>query len=83
MAATRLDIIRWFEHGVGEGNTRMIVWCDTYDYEDYPEYTDKTGDDLRVYALGENGKNMKKLMEVYDLTASMDAQMAERRAFHY
>jgi hypothetical protein len=83
MAATKNDLIRWFESGVEDGNLRMVVWCDTYDFEDYPVYTDLTGDDLKRWTSMENGQNMKRLMEVYDLTADMDAQMSERRAFHY
>lgn len=83
MAATRRDIMEWYLRGVAEGHPRMIVWCDTFDYEDYPEYTDKTGDALRSYVTYHAGKNMKTLMEVYDLTGNFEDQMAERRAFHY
>lgn len=83
MAATANDIRGWFKRGVEAGSPRMIVWCDTYDWEDYPEFTDLTGDDLVRYTGNENGVNMKKLMEVYDLNMDLEAQMAERRAFHY
>lgn len=83
MAASREGLELWFNMGLGGGWKRMIVWCDTYDFEDYPEYTDTTGQDLREYTSSENGKNMKKLMEVYDLTAPLEPQMAERRAFNY
>jgi hypothetical protein len=83
MTATKVDIIRWFREGVKQGKKRMIVWCDTYDYSDFPAYTDKTGEELRKYCLSENGHNMKRLMEVYDLEADMDEQLGENRAFHY
>lgn len=83
MAATMQDIRGWFNRGVAEGSKRMVVWCDTFDWEDYPQYTDLTGEDLKFYTSKENGQNMKQLMEVYDLTADRDAQLAERRAFHY
>ncbi len=83
MAATKQDIRGWFHSGVSQGYKRMIVWCDTYDCEYYPEYTNLTGDDLVRYTGNENGVNMKRLMEVYDLTRDREAQMAERRAYHY
>jgi hypothetical protein len=83
MAATKNDLIRWFKAGVEDGYQRMIVWCDDFDYEDYPEYSDRTGDLLREFVNAKNGSNMRRLMEVYDLTADMDAQMSEHRAFHY
>lgn len=83
MAATSGDIRGWFHRGVEAGKKRMIVWCDDFDYEDYPEFTDMTGDDLRKYTRMENGQNMKRLMEVYDLTADIEPQMQVRRAYNY
>jgi hypothetical protein len=44
MAASRNDIKRWFERGVEQKATHMIVVCDTFDHEDYPVYV-KQGDD--------------------------------------
>jgi len=83
MAATANDIRRWFDSGFAQEMPRMIVWCDTFDWSDYPEYTDLTGSALREYVAEENGKNMKQLMEVYDLNLDRESQMSERRAFHY
>lgn len=83
MAASKADIERWFKAGVQQGYARMVVWCDTYDYSDYPAYWNITGDELRKQVLGENGHNMKRLMEVYDLEADMETQLGEDRAFHY
>jgi len=77
------EIRDWFRHGVIEDKKRMIVWCDTFDYEDYPEYSDLTGDDLREYVDKRNGNNMRRLMEVYDLTASMEPQMQAVRSYNY
>lgn len=83
MAATKTDLIVWFRQGVEDGYQRMIVWCDTFDYDDYPEYSDRTGQLLRDYVDAKKANPMTQLMEVYDLTADMDAQMSESRAFHY
>lgn len=82
-AATKNDLTRWFYAGVVDGYKRMVIWCDTFDYSDYPEYTNLTGDDLREMVGKENGKNMKSLMEVYDLTMDIDDQMNVRRAYNY
>jgi hypothetical protein len=83
MAANRTDISGWFSRGVQAGRQRMIVWCDSFDYEDYPEFTNITGDELRSYTMKENGKNMKRLMEVYDLTADPEPQLQATRAYNY
>ena len=80
MAATRDDLRRMFDNGVMKGATHMAVFMDIMDYEDYPVYYDaaKTPD-----IKAEVAKNNERLMEVYDLRLDREAQMAERRAFHY
>ena len=82
MAASRVDINRWFDEGISEGATHMIVVCDTWDYEDYPVFV-KPGEDARVVAAQNNGVNMQRVMEVYDLSMDKNTQMNETRAFHY
>lgn len=80
MAATKQDLIGWFNRGVAEGKTHMAVFMDIMDYEDYPSYYDvNQTPDIRA----EVAKNRERLMEVYDLRMSRDEQMAEFRAFHY
>lgn len=83
MAASSNNIISWFNRGVDENRKRMIVWCDTYDFSDYPEFSDLTGQALMDYCSMYDGQNMRRLMEVYDLTADQEAQMAQRRVFNY
>ncbi len=83
MAATKQDLIRWFERGKAQGSERMIIWCDTYDYDDFPEFSDLTGVELQKYVDAKNGTNMLNLMEVYDLTAPIEPQMEVRRAYNY
>lgn len=81
MAATRQDISEWFDRGVAEGATHMIVACDTFDWDnwdDYPKYV-LPGQDVREV----EAKCQDRIMEVYALHLPKDAQMAERRAFHY
>ena len=75
------DLKEWFERGKEQGATHMVVVCDTYDWEDYPCYVMKTQDVAQV-ASDHNGKNMQKVMEVYNLSKTFDKQkMKNGRAF--
>lgn len=82
MAASTSNLIRWFQEGVKQNATHMIVVCDTYDWEDFPVYV-SADQDAREVASKYAGANMQKIMEVYNLKMNMDSQMAEHRAFHY
>jgi hypothetical protein len=82
MATSKDDIRRWFDEGVKEGATHMIVICDTYDWEDYPKFV-KPGENAREVARANNGTNMQKVMEVYDLSMDKEKQLGEHRAFNY
>jgi hypothetical protein len=79
---TKQDLVAWFDRGVKKGATHMIVVVDTYDHEDYPVYV-PADRDARTVAAGYDGKNMQRIMEVYNLRLDRDQQMAETRAFHY
>ena len=81
MAATKADLRAWFQHGLRmePKPTRMVIVCDTFDWEDYPVYV--VNHELVRLTLSEPG-DMKKVMEVYDLTMDMESQMAEHRAWH-
>lgn len=81
MAASKTDIRGWFRIGVSKGCTHMIVMCDTFDYDDYPVYVER-GQDAREEADKRKG-NMQKVMECYNLSMDMEAQIAEHRAMHY
>lgn len=82
MAATRDDISRWFDDGVAEGATHMIIVTDTFDWEDFPVYV-LPGQSARVQADDHRSRSMQKVMEVYSLKMDKGAQLAEFRAFHY
>lgn len=83
VAATKRDISVWFDQGVEQGKSRMIIWCDSYDYEDYPEYSNLTGLDLQSYISTLDGDNMRRLMEIYDLTKPKRDQLNMRRVYNY
>ena len=80
MAATKEDLSKWFEEGVKDGDEFMIIFCDTYEWEDYPAYT-KGG--LEGFKKEYKRLMGSQIMEVYNLKMDMFRQMAEKRAFHY
>jgi hypothetical protein len=82
MAATKDDIRRWFESGLRDGATHMIIACDYFDYDDYPVYVHADKDPCKE-AERIRQSPMQKVMEVYSMTIPMEQQLAEHRAFHY
>lgn len=82
MSTSKWELGLWFDRGVAQGATHMIVVCDTFDHEDYPVYV-MPGQNVRAEAAKYDGKNMQIIMEVYHLQLDRDTQMAEHRAFHY
>lgn len=78
MTTTAENIGGWFDRGVANNEAYMIVWCDTYDYEDYPAYYDSREEAQK--ALDKPG-NMQKAMECYDLSKSKAAQLALARSW--
>jgi hypothetical protein len=77
MAASLSDIAGWFERGKKGGSLYMIVVCDTFDHDDYPVYVDPGEDFWSVHAEY-NGKNMQRIMEVYDLNKPWTSQSTGR-----
>ncbi len=81
---TPAEIGAWFDRGVADGASFMLVVCDTYDHEDFPVYVKPDQDVREIAKPYEQGANMAKLMEVYKLDPKLKAkQMSEPRAFHY
>jgi hypothetical protein len=75
---TSVDGIKeWFERGVRDGKKYMLVLCDTFSWDDYPEYFDTVESARqRKNAPGE----MQKYMESYDLAAPMRDQLIKQRS---
>lgn len=81
MAATREDVSGWFDRGVAQKATHLIVVCDTFSHEDYPCFA--TGDTDAIEKHHHyDGKNMQRVVEVYDLRADKAEQINEHRAMH-
>ena len=84
IAAGKDDIKKWFERGVVDGYKYMLVVYDRMEYpddSDYPSYADdaeEAQNKVREYGKDE----LCKVMEVYDLTADMEAQLSEERAWN-
>lgn len=82
MTATKEDISDWFDRGVRNNATHMIIVCDTYDYDDYPVYVE-VGEDPHEVAKKYDGVNMQRLMEVYSLKKSKESQLTIDRVWNW
>lgn len=86
MPALKTDLSRWFDEGVTQGATHMIVKCDTFEYRGspydkccYPVYV-MPGDDVHKV----DDANNDKTMEVYSFAKTKDEQLqTTRRVFNY
>lgn len=84
MAATRSQIVGWLREAQENGATHMIVKCDGFgDPMGDCCYPVEVAPDEGVKEV--EAGNRDRTMEVYSLTGNhtVDAQMSERRAFHY
>ncbi len=79
---TSNEIAAWFDAGVAQGATHMIVACDTFSHDDYPVYV-RPDQDVRLVESGIKAHGMQRIMEVYHLKMDQHAQLSERRAFNY
>lgn len=78
---TKSEIRNWLHAGLEKKATHVLVVCDTYDWSDYPVFI-MPGDDIHEKIDKNNGPNMTKLMEVYDLSMDLETQLQEQRAYH-
>jgi hypothetical protein len=85
MAASVKQITAWFQRGLSEGATHMLVVCDTFRYEDYPVMVRPDQDARECYENYHSGgvQPCQRVMEVYNLSLPLGPQLAEERAFHF
>jgi hypothetical protein len=76
---TKPEIRAWLRRAKLEGATHLLVVCDTFDWDDYPVPV-MPGQDVRDVAKQYDRNNMQKIMECYDLSKDIEAQLAEPRA---
>lgn len=81
MAVSKEQIREWVERGVKTGATHVIIVYDRWDYEDYPVYVDK-GQSVHDEVSARNGRNMLSVMEVYNCSMDINAQLNEYRAWN-
>lgn len=81
MAASYDDIKRWLYVGNTGKNSHMIVVCDTYDWDDYTVHVLK---DENIWEKIEhyNGRNMQKIMEIYNYNLDLEEQLNQGRAYN-
>lgn len=82
MTATRKDIDGWLDklYDPPRFYTHMIVFCDTWDYDNYPVYVGKEENVSEVIEDRDDGWTL--VDEVYSRDHDRAAQMAEFRAYH-
>ena len=78
MGTTRQDIEGWLQWGLADGDDYCIVVCDTFDHSDYPVFTN-TQQFWTEYDR-HDGKNMQRIVEVYDLGQPLEPQLDAHRA---
>lgn len=78
MGTTRSVIGDWYDQGVAKGSAYMVVWCDTFDYEDYPAFYE---DQEQAQRAIDNPSSMQKVMEVYDLRGDRTKQLGLSRCW--
>lgn len=76
MAVSLKGLAGWWEEGKAINAAFMIVVCDTFDHDDYPVFTDK--DDFWKKYDQHDGKNMQRIMEVYDFSKPWSSQTSGR-----
>lgn len=81
MAATQAEISDWFDRGVGQQSTHLIVVCDTFAHEDYPVFATDDGDAIAKHAEYA-AMEMQRIIEVYDLRMDKASQLNEQRSMH-
>ena len=81
MAASKREIHEWVERGARTGATHVIIVCDTWDYMNYPVYVEpneSVEEKLSYYQRAD----MQRVVEVYNLSMDIQAQLKEYRAWH-
>lgn len=74
MVTTKSDIERWI-YEAPKWASHMAVICDTFDFSNYPVYIRKESDVSKETKKHNEGKNMGKLTEIYDLRMNIDNQL--------
>jgi hypothetical protein len=80
MATTREEICTWLDRAAQVGATHMLVVVDTFDYENYPVQV-MIGENVND-KIAKSSSNMQRVMECYNFSLPLDAQLDEHRAWN-
>ena len=74
---TKETIRAWLKKAIHQDYKYAIIYCDAFDYSDYPVYIKDAEDYFSCRPT-----NQDTLMEIYDLSLDIEMQLDERRAYH-
>jgi hypothetical protein len=80
MQVSREDIKVWFDSGVADGNTHMMVMSDDFSFEYYPIYIKPDQIPEEVFEKN-NQQNMQRVIEIYDLRQDFEQQVNQHRCW--
>lgn len=80
MTTTQATTRSWLEEAQKSESSHLIVVYDAFDREDYPIPVPTVGEFYAQYDAVD-GHNRQHIVEVYDLSGDIEAQLAERRAY--
>lgn len=83
MITTKDDLANWFERGLKEKATHMIIVCDTFDNSDYPVFVSPEENVKEIHDRNHNPGAMSRVMEVYNLSMDMNEQLSQYRVFNW
>lgn len=81
MPTTMNDIKEWIDRYDSSKYSHVVIVCDTYDYGDYPVSVD-IGTDVKDVINEYNGKEMQRVIEVYNLSMDLEEQLGCHRVWN-
>jgi hypothetical protein len=80
--ANKKTIGKWLVDAKEHDAKYVIVWCDTFDWSDYPVYCDNAEQVSKRIKASRGNTDMIKIMEIYNLDMSIKKQLDEKRAWN-
>jgi hypothetical protein len=79
---TQKNIRRWLEKADQENATHVVVMSDDFSSDYYPINCFSESEARKTVSM-KDGHNMQRLIEVYNLRASWEAQLAKKVCVNY
>jgi len=74
------EISEWFDEGIRDEKSFMVITCDTFDHSDYPVYFDNP---IQAKEHWNKPGNMQRNMEFYDLHRDKAEQLSRQRNYEF